>query len=70
MQTRGIPMKNREVLNQLKKLPEEDRIILGLFLYEGLTHDEVSTVMNLRSHGKQPRNPAGKSLVKKNFNTL
>lgn len=34
-----------EILRKLKKLPEEDRILLGLYLYEGLSSDEISKIL-------------------------
>ncbi len=43
----------KEVIHLLQKLPEEDRILLGLFLYEKLSHDQVQIILN---HKTQPLN--------------
>lgn len=39
-----------EVLYQLKNLTAEDRMILGLYLYEGLTSEEVIQILNSKTH--------------------
>ncbi len=51
---------NHQIVETLKNLPEEDRIILGLYFYEGLTADQIDTIMNHKnktssatSHGKK-----------------
>lgn len=41
----------KEVIQLLQKLPEEDRILLGLYLYEKLSHDQVQIILN---HQTQP----------------
>ena len=38
-----------DVLYQLKNLASEDRMLLGLYLYEGLTSEEVTKILNSKS---------------------
>jgi len=35
-----------KVLQQLQNLTPEDRMLLGLYLYEGLSTDEVNEILN------------------------
>ena len=70
MQTRASKMKNTELLNQLKRLPEEDRIILSLYLYEGLTSDEIASLLTHSVPGKSHRKATGKMTFKKHFSSL
>lgn len=48
------------IVETLKNLPEEDRIILGLYFYEGLTADQIDVILNHKNktssaiqHGKK-----------------
>jgi DNA-directed RNA polymerase specialized sigma subunit len=54
-----------EVLYQLKNLTAEDRMVLGLYLYEGLTSDEVYKILNSKAQSqdtaKKGRKPAQRS---------
>ena len=38
-----------DVLYQLKNMPAEDRMLLGLYLYEGLSSEEVSRILNSKT---------------------
>lgn len=46
MADRGNKLQYNQIMETLKNLPKEDRILLSLYLYEGLTSDQVDTVMN------------------------
>jgi hypothetical protein len=46
-----------EILSILKKLPEEDRLILGLYLYEKLTAEQVRTVLNGKKDSARSEHP-------------
>ena len=70
MQTSASKIKNTELLNQLKRLPEEDRIILGLYLYEGLTSDEIASLLTHSVPEKPHRKATGKMIFKKHFSSL
>ncbi len=39
----------RNIINILRELPEDDRILLGLYLYEDLTQEQVDAILNLRT---------------------
>lgn len=39
---------HEEILTLLKGLPEEDRILLGLYIYEKLSDQQVKSVLNRR----------------------
>lgn len=52
---------NHQIVETLKNLSEEDRIILGLYFYEGLTADQIDIIMNHKNktssatqRGKKP----------------
>jgi hypothetical protein len=51
-----------EVLHQLKNLSAEDRMVLGLYLYEQLTSEEVNKILNAKIRStntvKTKRKPA------------
>ena len=53
--------KYSEVLYQLKNLSAEDRIVLGLYLYEGLTSDEVVKILNSNNHSTGTVKKEGKT---------
>ena len=39
----------RNIINILRELPEDDRVLLGLYLYEDLTQEQVDAIFNLRT---------------------
>ena len=39
----------RNIINILRKLPEDDRVLLGLYLYEDLTQEQVNAILNLKT---------------------
>ncbi len=39
----------RNIINILRELPEDDRVLLGLYLYEDLTQEQVDAILNLRT---------------------
>jgi DNA-directed RNA polymerase specialized sigma subunit len=47
-----------EILSQLKNLPDDDRIILSLYLYEDLTSQQVQEVLhvNTQNHTGSKKN--------------
>jgi DNA-directed RNA polymerase specialized sigma24 family protein len=70
MQHGGKESQFSEILAQLKKLPEDDRIYFSLQLYEGLTSQQAEEVLHLNSQNhsnpkkghKQYRRSTAKSL--------
>jgi DNA-directed RNA polymerase specialized sigma24 family protein len=56
-----------EIMEALKNLPKEDRILLSLYLYEGLTGEQVDTVMNQRSGALRAENYTKKSFFRNQF---
>ena len=46
MKNKNKTSKVKEIVSKLHNLPEEDRIILGLYLYEKLSSDQIKKVLN------------------------
>ena len=53
-----------EIMELLKKLSKEDRILLSLYLYEGLTSEQVDTVMNQKSGALRAESHTKKSFFR------
>ncbi len=69
MSAKGSSMKHKEIITDLKKLSDEDRLILGLYLYEGLNQKQVSAVLNAQQNSISRSKRPGKPLMKKLLNT-
>jgi hypothetical protein len=59
-----------DLIAQLKNLSREDRTILGLYLYEGLTSDQVHTVLQMQPHTADRKKSETKIPVKNSYKTL
>ena len=46
MKNKNETSKVKEIVSKLHNLPEEDRILLGLYLYEKLSSDQIKKVLN------------------------
>jgi len=51
----AVEYKIEEVKKAFKKLPEEHRIIVSLFLFEGYDHDEISQILNISNNASRTR---------------
>ena len=51
-----------KILAQLKNLPDDDRIILSLYLYEGLTSKQVQEVLHENTQYRNGSKKSHKSL--------
>ncbi len=56
-----------DVLYQLKNLAAEDRMVLGLYLYEGLTSDEVNKILNSKTKSPSTAKKGRKSAPRTRF---
>ena len=56
-----------EVLYQLKNLSEEDRMVLGLYIYEGLTSEEVYQILNSKTHSQSASKPGRKAAPRSRY---
>ncbi len=52
------------IVETLKKLPKEDRIVLGLYLYEGLTADQIDVILNHKEKTSSAATHAKKSIFR------
>jgi hypothetical protein len=59
-----------DLVAQLKNLSHEDRTILGLYLYEGLTSDQVHTILQMQSRKADRKKSETKILTKNSYKTL
>lgn len=59
MQKNVTNSKLRKIVTQLKSLPDDDRIILSLFLYEELSSQQVKKVLH--------QNGAGNTKIKRDM---
>jgi len=62
MQHGGKESQHSKILAQLKNLPDDDRIILSLYLYEGLTSKQVQEVLHENTQNRNGSKKSHKSL--------
>ncbi|OGB68882.1 MAG: hypothetical protein A2Y94_03945 [Caldithrix sp. RBG_13_44_9] len=60
----GTKTQSSQIIATLKKLPKEDRLLLSLYLYEGLTAEQIDAIMNQKSSAPQAINYGKKSLFR------
>jgi DNA-directed RNA polymerase specialized sigma24 family protein len=51
MQKKATNSRLSRIVTQLKNLPDDDRVILSLFLYEGLSSQQVQKVLHQNGTG-------------------
>jgi DNA-directed RNA polymerase specialized sigma subunit len=62
MQQGGKESQYSKILAQLKNLPNDDRIVLSLYLYEGLTSKQVHEVLHENTQNRNGSKKGHKSL--------
>lgn len=64
MAGRDTSTQSSKMVETLKRLPKEDRILLSLYLYEGLTSEQIDTIMNQKSTAPRAMHHTKKSLFR------
>ncbi len=62
--------KFKDLITQLKNLSPEDRMLLGLYLYEGLTSEQVNSVLNVKSQVSGKKKSEKNIVAKGHYNSL
>jgi len=63
--TENVEYKVEEIKKAISKLPEECRVIISLFLFEGYDHEEISQILNISNNASRTRfSRAKKNLLK------
>jgi len=64
MAGRDTSTQSSKMVETLKRLPKEDRILLSLYLYEGLTAEQIDAIMNQKSAAPRAMHYTKKSLFR------
>jgi DNA-directed RNA polymerase specialized sigma24 family protein len=64
MAGRDSSTQSLKMVETLKRLPKEDRILLSLYVYEGLTSEQIETIMNQKSTAPRAMHHTKKSLFR------
>ena len=64
MAGRDTSTQSSKMVETLKRLPKEDRILLSLYVYEGLTSEQIETIMNQKSTAPRAMHHTKKSLFR------
>ncbi len=51
----AVEYKIEEIKKGIQMLPEEHRVIVSLFLFEGYDHDEISQILNISNNASRTR---------------
>ncbi|MBN2365091.1 MAG: hypothetical protein EH225_03205 [Calditrichaeota bacterium] len=62
--------KLNQVMEELRKLEREDKVLLGLYLYEGLSSDQVTRVLSMNQHHSPRKKEQKKSVLKNQFKRI
>jgi DNA-directed RNA polymerase specialized sigma24 family protein len=60
----GNTNQSSKMVETLKRLPREDRILLSLYLYEGLTAEQIDTIMDQKNAAPRAMHYNKKSLFR------
>lgn len=63
--TNNYPVSGDEVIAEIQKLPEGYRMVLNLYIFEGLTHDEISDVLGISPSTSRSQLTRARTLLKK-----
>lgn len=59
------PISTETLLSEIQKLPEGYKLILNLYVFEGLTHDEIADVLEISASTSRSQLARARALLKK-----
>lgn len=64
-ETDDYPISGEELIAHIQQLPEGYRMVLNLFVFEGLSHDEIADVLDITASTSRSQLTRAKALLKK-----
>jgi len=66
--TADYPVTSEQLINEIQKLPEGYRMVLNLFVFEGLTHEEVAGCLGIGVSTSRSQLARARAILKKRLN--